>query len=55
MELGQVMLGILVAIRNFFIALVLAWVGIKFSVPENAPEPQKPQARAVAFDYLSLG
>lgn len=55
MELGRVMLGILVAIRNFFIALVLAWVGIKFTAPDTSPEPQKPQANVLTSDCASFG
>lgn len=55
MEMGRVMLGILIALRNFFIALVLAWVGIKFSPPDTSPEPQKPQASVLTSDCANLG
>lgn len=31
---GRVMLGLIIAIRNFFISLVLAWIGISFTAPQ---------------------
>jgi len=33
------MLGIIVAIRNFIIALLLSWIGISFSAPIEEPLP----------------
>ncbi len=48
------MLGLIIAVRNFIIALVLSWVGISFTVPKdvtpeapNTPEktlPKKPNS-----------
>jgi len=33
------MLGIIIAIRNFIIALLLSWIGISFSAPVEEPLP----------------
>ena len=39
------MLGFIIAVRNFIIALVLSWVGISFTAPKDAtpPEPNAPE------------
>lgn len=36
------MLGLIIAIRNFFIGLVLAWIGISFTAPQ--PDSDAPPA-----------
>lgn len=34
------MLDIIVTIRNFAIAVILAWVGVSFSAPDEATEAE---------------
>ena len=53
------MLGYIIAIRNYIIALVLAWIGISFSAPKNdAPtksETPKEVATAAPEAFCKLG
>lgn len=37
------MLGLIIAIRNFFIALILGWIGISFSAPNQEADYSSPE------------
>jgi len=50
------MLGWLIEIRNFFIAISLAWIGISFvSADESKPETPAPGPASVASVISSPG
>lgn len=49
------MLGIIIAIRNFIIAVLLSWIGISFSAPIEEPLPDSDTPEdTVTGDHESL-